>query len=160
MPSTMTEHPPITVQEVEAAQAAWGAGIVQIGAADTWQAAHARATQLVQDLYIGDGSLLFCPTKASTDQFRRTQAGAVSYLVGQDTARPEDCGFALEPWTAVRFETIDTLIRGDMAITMGNYFFDRADGSALRAEFSLVYTRRPTGALRIQLHHSAMPFTG
>ena len=156
----MTDHPPITPQEVEAAQAAWGAGIVQIGAADTWQAAHARATQLVQELYIGDGSLLFCPTKAAQDQFRRTPAGAVSYMVGQDPAHSEDAGFALEPWTAVRFEAIDTLIRGDLAISMGNYFFSRTDGTALRAEFSMVYTRGPSGTLRIQLHHSALPFPG
>ncbi len=42
---------------------------------------------------------------------------------------------------------------------MGNYFFGRADGSELKAEFSFVYMKDNQGNLKIQLHHSAVPYS-
>ena len=130
-----------------------------IGAAPTWDAAHALAVDTVTRLYrIEDGTLLFCPTKASDKQFRATLQDAVSYFVGRDSRHPEDQGFALEPWTSVRFENTGIVCRDDVAITMGNYYIGRADGSELKVEFSFVYVRESDDKLRIQLHHSALPY--
>ena len=149
----------IESHEIEAAQASWGQGVVEVGACSTWEEAQARATALVSSHYeVEDGSLLFCPTKASKQQFRCTLQGAVSYFVGSDPQFSEDKGFALEPWTSVRFSNAGIVCRGGTGIAMGNYYFGRADGSELKAEFSFDYLQGEDGNLKIQLHHSALPF--
>ena len=151
----------IDTREIESAQETWGKAVVEIGTAPSPHEARALATRLAEDHYlIGEGNLLLCPTRASKRQFRTSLKGIVSYLVGGDPDYAEDRGFALEPWTAVRFENAGTIERADVGIAMGNYFFVRADGSGLKAEYSFVYVRGADGGLKIQLHHSALPFEG
>jgi len=151
----------ISKNEIEAAQASWGQSVVEVGAAPSWPEAHTRATALVRDHYlIEDGSLLFCPTKVSEHQFRRTLEDAVSYFVGRNPTHPEDKGFALEPWGRVRFENAGIVQRGEVVMAMGNYFFEPADGTEVKVEYSFVYVRDAEGNLKIQLHHSALPYGG
>ncbi len=146
----------ITTQAIKGAQISWATAVVAIGTASSAGEAHTCAVQLVETHYkIEDGSLLFRPTMASRLPFRRTLEDTVSYFVGQGLE--EDTGFALEPWISVRFENADILCRGDVGIAMGNYFFGRADGSELKAEYSFVYILDDTGRLKIQLHHSSIP---
>lgn len=145
--------------EIEKAQESWGRAVVGVGAAASWEESHALAVQLVQEHYLTEGgTLLFCPTKAAAVQFRSSVKDAVSYFVGRDPDQPEDKGFALEPWTSVRFENAGIVARGDVGIAMGNYFFGQADGTELKVEYSFVYIRGADGGLRIQLHHSALPY--
>jgi hypothetical protein len=150
----------ITAAEVTAAQDSWGNAVVHVGAASDWNTAHARAVELVERHYRLDGSLLFAPTKAKDIQFRNHIEAAVSYFVGNNDSFPEDKGFALEPWTSVRFENTGVVIRGQTGIAMGNYFFGKADGSETKVEYSFVYVQDAAGQLKIQLHHSALPFSG
>ena len=150
----------ITNAEIQDAQDSWGRSVVHVGAAEDWNAAHARAVDLVEQHYRLDGSLLFCPTKAAEIQFRNHIEAAVSYFVGNNPAFPEDQGFALQPWTSVRFENTGVAIRGETGMAMGNYFFGTADGAEVKVEFSFVYVRDAKGRLKIQLHHSAMPYSG
>ncbi|MEC9351745.1 MAG: hypothetical protein VYD81_00380 [Planctomycetota bacterium] len=145
--------------EIEKAQESWGRAVVGVGAAPSWEESHALAVQLVQEHYLTEGgTLLFCPTKAAAVQFRSSVKDAVSYFVGRDPDHVEDKGFALEPWTSVRFENAGIVARGDVGIAMGNYFFGQADGTELKVEYSFVYIRSADGGLRIQLHHSALPY--
>lgn len=131
--------------------------MVAVGAASSQAEAHALAVQLVKTHYmIEDGSLLFSPTKAAVKQFRRTLEDAVSYFIGKQNT--EDTGFALEPWSSIRFDNAGIVCRDDVGIAMGNYFFGRSDGSELMAEYSFVFVRDNTGQLKIQLHHSALPY--
>ena len=149
----------IESNEIEAAQESWGKAVVAVGAAPTWEEAHELAVKLVEDHYLFEGgTLLFCPTKAADVQFRARLKDAVSYFVGRDSDHGEDKGFALEPWTSVRFENAGTCARGDVGIAMGNYFFGKADGSELKVEYSFVYIRGAGDKLKIQLHHSALPY--
>ena len=149
----------ITQEEVEALQRSWGQAVVRLGATKSQEEAHAQATQLVHQHYLlDDAPLLFCPTKASDQQFRTTLDAAVSYLVGGNANHDEDQGFALEPWAYVRFENAGIICRTDTALAMGNYFFGRTDGSELKAEFSFVYMKDSQGNPKIQLHHSAVPY--
>ena len=149
----------IEAHEIEAAQESWGNAVVEVGAAPSWKEAHELAVKLVEDHYLFEGgTLLFCPTKAAGQQFRVRLKEAVSYFVGRDADHEEDKGFAREPWTSVRFENIGTMARGDVGIAMGNYFFGRADSSELKVEYSFVYIRGAGGGLKIQLHHSALPY--
>ena len=147
--------------EIEAAQRAWGEGVVAIGAEPSWEGARERAKAFVSAMYALDGApLLFCPTKARETQFRSTLEDALSYFVGKDARHPEDGGFALEPWAGVRFENTGLVTHTSIALAMGNYFFKRSDGTELKVEYSFAYVRDSKGGLKIQLHHSALPYSG
>ena len=72
------------------------------------------------------GTVLFKPTKCEFEQFRPTKAAALSYFIaGDDRACNEDKGFAINPWTKVRFENTGLILEAERAIAMGNYFFYR-----------------------------------
>ena len=151
------------VRAVEAAQTAWGEGIVAIGAGQTWEDSYALATAFVKKHYqLDGGALLFCPTKAAESQFRSTLKDAVSYFVGRDSTHAEDQGFALQPWRSVRFENTGVVPKGDVILTMGNYFFQPLEGDEVKVEYSFVYevAELPKGTLKILLHHSALPYAG
>jgi len=146
--------------DIQNAQRTWGDAVVHVGkaAADLTEAKN-RAETLVKSLYVTDGSLLFCPTKAADIQFRPTVESAVSYFVGGNAEFPEDKGFALEPWTTVRFENTGIQFPSEShAMAMGNYFFGKADGTEVKVEFTFAYAKID-GDVRITLHHSAMPFS-
>lgn len=153
---------PITEAEVAEAQKAWGEGIVAIGQTFTDEGDYrARAQEHIATHYAyGDGqTILFKPTLAAEDQFRESDAEALSYFVG--TQGTEDGGFAIAPYTAVRWENNGTVISdsGDMAVAMGNYYFTGADGNETKVEYSFAYERGADGELDIVLHHSSMPYS-
>jgi hypothetical protein len=157
----MQANAPITKDDVAAAQAAWAEGVLHIGAAASWAEAHARATQMVQQHYLlSGGPILFCPTMARQNQFRHTLSDAVAYFVGRSDEHPEDQGFALQGWRDIRFENAGVVCRGGIGMAMGNYFFVQADGTEVMAEFSFVFIRDGGGQIRIQLHHSSLPYSG
>ena len=153
---------PITEAEVEAAQQAWGEGIVAIGQTFTEEGDYRTRVQEHIDAhyaYGGDGAILFKPTLAAEDQFRETNEEALSYFVG--TEGTEDGGFAIAPYTAVRWENNGTVISEDgaMAVAMGNYYFTGTDGNETKVEYSFAYERGDDGELDIVLHHSSLPYS-
>ncbi|WP_337661402.1 phosphoribosyl-AMP cyclohydrolase [Erythrobacter sp. Alg231-14] len=153
---------PITEAEVEAAQIAWGEGIVAIGQVFTEEGDYSgRAAEHIATHYAygDDATILFKPTLASEDQFRETSEEALSYFVG--TEGTEDGGFAIAPYSAVRWENNGTVIDedGDMAVAMGNYFFTGSDGNETKVEYSFAYEKDDAGDLKIVLHHSSLPFS-
>ena len=157
-----TAAAPITAAEVEAAQQAWGEGIVAIGNTFTEEGDYrARAQEHIATHYAyGDGqTILFKPTLAAEDQFRESNEEALSYFVG--TEGTEDGGFAIAPYTAVRWENNGTVISesGDMAVAMGNYYFTGTDGNETKVEYSFAYERGDDGELDIVLHHSSLPYS-
>ena len=96
----------ITKQEVEAAQASWGAGIIRIGKAHSEGGDYVGAAQEHLNTLYGYhlGDVVFKPTLAAEAQFRNDVEGALSYFVGGNEKYAEDGGFAIKGWTAVRFE--------------------------------------------------------
>ena len=151
----------ITAEEVAAAQEAWGNGIVTIGRTFTDEGDFRAAAQehiATHYAYGDDATILFKPTLASVDQFRETSDEALSYFVG--TEGTEDGGFAIAPYTAVRWDNNGTVISddGDMAVAMGNYFFTGTDGNETKVEYSFAYEKDDDGALKIVLHHSSLPY--
>ncbi len=150
---------PLTEQDVIKAQEAWAKGIVEIG--KVYQDGgdyKAAASKLIDQLYgYGHGKVLFKPTKAAHDQFRETKAEALSYFVGGEN--PEDHGFALQPWSKVRFENNLIAIDSDSAEAMGNYFFtDAKTGNEVKVEYTFGYKRIKDGRVVIFLHHSSLPY--
>lgn len=151
---------PITEADVLAAETAWGAGIVHIGDVFTKGGDYkAAALEHIDTLYgYDDGTVLFKPTKAAVDEFRETKDQALSYFVGG--SEPEDHGFAIQPWTEVRFDNKGIVIDQDSAVAMGNYYFtDAKTGNDVKVDFTLGFKRAPDdGHLEIFLHHSSLPF--
>ena len=150
----------ITLEEVEQAQAIWGQGVIEIGAVFQDGGDYsARAKDHVDALYAyGIGPVVFKPTLAAAAQFRNDTVGALSYFVGGNPDYSEDHGFAIKPWTKVRFENCGVLLEGDVALAMGNYFFTDRNGEVTKVEYSFGYIRGNSGELRINLHHSSLPY--
>ena len=154
----------ITEKEVVAAQKAWGEGIIAIGKtyAQGGDYSAAAATH-IDKFYAYDLSLvLFKPTLASVAQFRTSFDAALSYFVGGNPSYPEDKGFAIKPWTKVRWQNVGITNNAcNMAVAMGNYYFTSgADGAETKVEYTFGYIRDPQGALKIVVHQSSVPYNG
>ena len=63
----------------------------------------------------------------------------------------------IQPWTNVRFENTGIILEENRAISMGNYFFTDLDGNEAKVEYTFGY-RFYKGELKIDLHHSSIPF--
>ena len=150
----------IKKQEIEVAQASWGGGVVKIGTLKGERGACESYTQeFVKEHYdFTIKEVLFKPTKAALRQFRPTNEGALSYFIGGNGAFPEDKGFAIQPWTKVRFENESIILEEGRALAMGNYFFTDLNGDETKVEYTFGYTKDEEGNLKIDVHHSSLPF--
>ena len=156
--ATSAAAQPISEQTVIDAQRTWGEGILAIAEvhADGGDYA-ARATEHINDLYAyGETNVMFKPTLAAEDQFRETFDEALSYFIGQEGT--EDEGFAIKGWTSVRWESNGIYTNDSSAMAMGNYYFTDPDGNDTKAEYSFGYVL-VDGDLKINLHHSSLPFS-
>jgi len=150
----------ITKQEVENAQKIWGNGVVKIGSLQNDRIECEIFTRkFVGERYdFNNKEVLFKPTKTSEKQFRITKPGAVSYFIGGSNAFSEDSGFALQPWTKVRFENVSLILEENRALAMGNYFFTDTNGDETKVEYTFGYIKPETGSLKIDVHHSSLPY--
>tara|TARA_B100000524_G_scaffold343103_1_gene238841 strand:- start:118 stop:573 length:456 start_codon:yes stop_codon:yes gene_type:complete len=149
----------VTQAQVEEAQKNWAEAIVKIGRNKADRAACEHATkETLDNLYAFDlGTVLFKPTKTSQIQFRGTYEGAFSYFIGGNSSFSEDKGFALQPWTSVRFENTGFLYTESTAVAMGNYYFYEESGAETKVEYTFGYIKNGE-SLKINLHHSSIPF--
>jgi hypothetical protein len=150
----------ITKQQVLEAQEKWGNGVVKIGALKNLRTeCESFTSSFLDERYAFDSSLvIFKPTKCEIQQFRPTKAEALSYFIaGDDRACNEDKGFAIQPWTKVRFENAGIILEEERAISMGNYFFTDLDGNEAKVEYTFGY-KLINNELKIDLHHSSFPY--
>lgn len=141
-------------------QEEWGAAVVNIGKLfiDKKEFKPA-AIELVEHFYAyNEKAVLFKPTRAQHQQFRLSAKAAVSYFIGGDTEFDEDTGFALQPWVNVRFENGGFIFEGNSAVAMGNYFFTDIEGKEKQVEYTIGIFRTENGTLKINLHHSSLPY--
>ncbi|WP_338517865.1 phosphoribosyl-AMP cyclohydrolase [Alteromonas gracilis] len=151
----------ITEREVVNAQKMWGNGIVRIGSVFTNKGDYsAEAADFIQDMYGYDlSSVLFKPTLATNDQFRSSFDAALSYFVGGNDAYAEDKGFAIKPYTNVKFDNVGIINNScRMAVAMGNYFFTDTSGGETKVEYTFAYVKDSDGDLRIVAHQSSLPY--
>jgi hypothetical protein len=150
----------ITREEVEKVQEKWGRGLVNMGllTADSNALEKAVDSHLEQLYAFDQGTVLFKPTMAAVDPFRLDKEGARSYFIGGCPSYTEDTGFALKKWKAVRFVNAEVILEVDRAIAMGTYFFMDEEGLETRVEYTFGYVRVNGDALKINLHHSSLPF--
>ena len=166
--STMTMD--ITEEEVREAQEAWGKAVVAVGKVFSDGGDYKSVGKAGLDVLYGYRSgfdVLFKPTKAKDFPIRLTEPEAVSYFVGADAvdashsgARAEDKGFALAPFTHVRWNNYGTIIDSESATAMGEYYFTDTKGGITKAEYTFQYRRGPDGKLKIVVHHSSVPYGG
>ena len=150
----------ITKDQVTEAQEKWGNGVVKIGALKEKRTeCEAFASSFLDDRYaFASSTVLFKPTKCEIEQFRPTKSEALSYFIaGEDRACREDKGFAIQPWTKVRFENTGIILEEKRAIAMGNYFFTDLNGDEAKVEYTFGY-KLENGELKIDLHHSSFPY--
>ena len=150
----------IIKEEVLNAQKQWSEGLLDIGKLYSVNAGYKQeSANYLSELYgFHMGEVLFKPTLASVQQFRLTKEDALSYFIGGNSNFHEDSGFALLGWKAVRFENIGIKIEGNIAIVMGNYFFQKEDKLEVKVEYTFVYKKDDSGKLYIILHDSHFPF--
>ena len=151
----------ITEREVITAQKMWGDGIVRIGRVFSEGGDYSNeAADFIQDMYGYDlSSVLFKPTLAANDQFRSSFDAALSYFVGGNDAYAEDKGFAIKPYTNVKFDNVGIINNScRMAVAMGNYFFTGTDGSETKVEYTFAYVKDSEGDLRVVAHQSSLPY--
>lgn len=154
----------ITKEEVVEALQKWCDGVVMIGAIFKAGGDYKTAAKrFLDDLYafdvVKDGNVvLFKPTKASVVPFRHDIEGALSYFAATGLF-PEDKGFAITPFTKIRYKISGVFIDSDSATVLGHYWFTDLSGAEALAEYSFQYVRDPTsGKLKIVLHHSSLPY--
>lgn len=157
----------ITKAEVNAAQQAWCDALVAIGKThDDGGDAKALATKVLTEAYNYDkGTVFFKPTLAyGKNTFRPTKEGALAYFVGGNPEFPEDKGFALTPWVKARYDNLGDgdegiQIHGDIAITMGNVWVTKKDGTEVMVDKTFVFLKGDDGKLRLIVHKSSLPYS-
>ena len=150
----------ITKEKVLEVQEKWGNGVVKIGSLkDNRTECETFTSQFLDERYAFEtGPVLFKPTKCETEQFRSTKNESLSYFIaGDDRTCIEDKGFAIQPWTKVRFENTGFILEEKRAISMGNYFFTDLNGIEVKVEYTFAY-KLIEGSLKIDVHHSSFPF--
>ena len=150
----------ITELEVIKAQELWAQNVIEIGNLYIKKEDYkSRASVFVKQFYAFDiGDVLFKPTLASEKQFRCTYDDALSYFIGGHIS--EDKGFALKPWEKINFGERKIIFLKEIALSMGNYFFQSVDGSdEVKVEFTFGYVKDKNNNLLINLHHSSIPYT-
>ena len=141
----------------------WGESLIAISGAyedDGLGSARAIAEQTLDRLYGFElGPVLFKPTLSGGPQtFRLTKMGALSYFIGSDPEYPNDSGFGIKFWRSVKSETSATFIQNDVALWMGWVSFTDKNNSVVKVDKTFGYTKDRSGALKIVLHHSSLPF--
>ncbi len=150
----------ITKEQIYNVQKKWGNSIIEIGnLKNDFLACEKKLDKILEELYAFEkGPILFKPTKASQIPFRSTKEGTKSYFIGGNEQFPEDHGFALQQWGKVRFENKLFLIEEKRAIVMGNYFFYNQNNEELMVEFTFGYWQNEKNELKIDIHHSSIPY--
>ena len=154
----LPEGPAIARADVEKAQKMWGDAVVAIGKAGKKRAA-AVAERAARTAYAFDlGPIQFKPTLAAEKPFRPDLEGTLSYFVSGNRRYREDKGFALRPWSKVRFDNHTVKIQGNIAIAMGHYYFTGPDGAETKVEYTKGYIKTPDERVLIFLQDSSLPY--
>ena len=146
-------------QEVIDAQNLWADQVVKIGYLYTSNLDYKKkASDFVKNFYAYEiSNVLFKPTLASKNQFRLKLDDALSYFIGGSIK--EDKGFALKPWKKITFGDRNFILKDNIALVMGNYYFHSTnEDEEIKVVYSFGYIRNSNGKPVINLHHSSLPY--
>ena len=150
----------MTEQDIIKAENSWSEGIIKMGQISNDRTSLEKfASDFLDRLYNFDDQVLFKPTKVKDVQFRNDKKSAISYFIaGNEKECEEDTGFALSNWSKITFENSHIILGEEHALAMGNYIFENKS-SKINVEFSFGYIE-VNGLVKINLHHSSIPFQG
>lgn len=150
----------LTKKAVREAQKLWGANFIKIGEAFSKGLDYKLLAEEFVNRHYGyqEGIVLFKPTLSSVEQFRDTYEKAISYFIAGNAKFPEDVGFALQSWKSVRFRNAGIIHIKNHAVAMGNYYFTDLNGKETKVEYTFGYFLSDDGVLKINVHHSSIPF--
>jgi len=118
-------------------------------------------SELMQKIYAFDYcDVLFKPTLAKVDQFRSSKEEFLSYFLGQNNKCKEDSGFAIKNWKSIEFNNYKITEYNNYLLSMGNYFFKDQKNEILKVEYTFGFIKINNNELRINLHHSSLPYGG
>lgn len=156
--TNLPDGPDITTEDVTAAQEMWGSAVVAIGEAGD-NAAEVAENAAKSAYSFELGPIQFKPTLASEVPFRPDLEGALSYFVSGNEKYEEDKGFALKPWSNVRFDNHTVKLNGNIAIAMGHYYFTGPDGTETKVEYTKGYVKTEDDKVLIFLQDSSLPYS-
>ena len=145
---------------VTTTQEKWASMILEIGKAYKKKL---NLDNLISDLLnnvyaFNHCDVLFKPTLAKYEQFRSTKEEFISYFLGQNNVCKEDSGFAIKSWKSIRFDNYKIIQHNESLLSMGNYFFENEKNELLKVEYTFGFIKINDEELRINLHHSSLPY--
>ena len=145
---------------VNLTQEKWSSIIIQIGKAYREKSdLENLVSKLLHDVYAFDHcDVLFKPTLAKLKQFRSSEDEFKSYFLGQNNVCKEDNGFAIKDWRSIKFENYKIVGYNNYLISMGNYYFENNKKKLLKVEYTFGFIKINEKDLRINLHHSSLPY--
>ncbi len=145
---------------VSSTQERWANIVLEIGRAyNNKKNLENLVFELLNNIYaFNHCEVLFKPTLAKRNQFRSTKEEFISYFLGQNKECIEDNGFAIKNWKSIKFENYKIVEYNDYFISMGNYYFEDLKNKLLKVEFTFGFINIGNNELRINLHHSSLPY--
>ena len=143
-------------------QKQWAEQVIYLGTlAANVNRAKDHATGFVNKMYAFNHSdgCVFKPTKAYKAPFRLSEKAAVSYFVGGNPDFAEDKGFAFNPWKEVLFRNEKIFCYKETALASGHYYFTDPEQNKIKVEYTFAYILTPKGEIKINLHHSSLPYS-
>ena len=115
--------------------------------------------ELLNNVYaFNQGEVIFKPTLAKHNQFRSTKDEFISYFLGQNKVCEEDSGSAIKSWESIKFENYKIIEYNNYLLSMGNYYFEDDQKKLLKVEYTFGFIKISESDLRINLHHSSLPY--
>ena len=147
---------------VTATQQKWGNLVIEIGIAYKKNESLENLTSdLLHNIYaFNHCEVLFKPTLAKNNQFRTTKDEFLSYFLGQNKVCDEDSGFAIKGWKSIEFENYKITEQNNQLLAMGNYYFRDNEDNILKVEYTFGFIKVNSEELKINLHHSSLPYNG
>ena len=147
---------------VTATQQKWGNLVIEIGNAyKKNQSLENLTSDLLHNIYaFNHCEVLFKPTLAKHNQFRSTKDEFLSYFLGQNKVCEEDSGFAIKGWKSIEFENYKITEQNNQLLAMGNYYFKDNEDKILKVEYTFGFIKVNSEELKINLHHSSLPYNG
>tara|TARA_B100000927_G_scaffold286430_1_gene277925 strand:+ start:487 stop:957 length:471 start_codon:yes stop_codon:yes gene_type:complete len=145
---------------VTATQQKWGNLVIEIGNAYKKNESLENLTSdLLHNIYaFNHCEVLFKPTLAKNNQFRTTKDEFLSYFLGQNKVCDEDSGFAIKGWKSIEFENYKITEQNNQLLAMGNYYFKDNEDKILKVEYTFGFIKVNSEELKINLHHSSLPY--
>lgn len=147
---------------VTATQQKWGNLVIEIGNAYKKNESLENLTSdLLHNIYaFNHCEVLFKPTLAKNNQFRTTKDEFLSYFLGQNKVCDEDSGFAIKGWKSIEFQNYKITEQNNQLLAMGNYYFKDSEDKVLKVEYTFGFIKVSNEELKINLHHSSIPYNG